>query len=401
MNKITANEKKMFTINSLFTLSNALSSVFVNVFLYVYTESLIVMTLYTCLKILMYPPLFTLSGKVATKKNFGLTLSIGLIIMMAQLIFILYFNELFGQYHFLVYVSAIVVGIGESFYWLSIVSLNQYVSQPETRNRYFGVLGIFNNLSSIIAPLLATGLIEAAPNDMAGYTTIFKVVLVLYAIISAISFTVRIHVPSKPFTVLDKLNLKDKNWEYVFVSTLLFGLRDSLILTLAGLLVYNATGGNGSSYSKLLALFAVIAITSFAILIRKMNNRNRDKYYLAGCILTASSTMVLVLWPTMGGAIYYGLVNALASPMFTNPYNVLYMNAISGFKNENLIGRVIGREIAMTIGRCSGMLFIVLVYMIFGEPCYLPISVTLLSLAPVFQYLYHKKTFSKLNIHEG
>ena len=396
MNKLTENEIKMFTVNSLFTLSNALSSVFVNVFLYVYTKSLIVMTIYTCLKIMMYPPLFTLSGKIASKKNFGLTLSIGLIIMMIQLIFILYFNELFGQYHFLVYLSAITLGCGEGFYWLSIVSLNQYVSTPKTRNRYFGILGIVNNLASIIAPLLATGLIEAAPDDMAGYTTIFKVVLILYAIISTLSFTVRISVPSGPFTVLDKLSLKDKHWEYVFISTLLFGIRDSMILTLAGLLVYNATGGSGSSYSKLLALFAVVAIASFAVMIKMMNNRNRDLYYFIGCVLTASSTIVLVLIPNMFGAVYYGLVNAFASPLYSNPYNVLYMNGISHFKNENLIGRVIGRECAMTIGRCGGMIFIVLVYLLFGEPFYLPVSVVIVSLSPIALFLYHHKTYPLL-----
>ena len=357
---------------------------------------MIVMTIYTCLKIILYPFAFYIAGKIATKKNFGVPLCTGLIILMCQLVFVLFFNDLFAVHHYLVYLVALVAGAGEGFYWLSIVSLNQYVSSEETRNRYFGMLGIFNNLSSIIAPLLATALIESSATDMIGYTTIFKVVLVLYAIISTIGFTIHFEHPTAPFTVKDKLDLRDRNWQYVFVTTTLLALRDSMILTLAGLLVYNATGGSGSVYSKLLAVFAVVAITSFAVLIKRMNGHNRDRYYLVGCLLTTSCTLVLVLFPNIYGAIYYGLVNALSSPMFSNPYNVLYMNCISRYTHENLIGRVIGREIAMTLGRCSGMLFIVLLYFILGEPYYLPVSVTILSTAPIFQYLYHRVTYPKI-----
>ena len=38
-----------------------------------------------------------------------------------------------------------------------------------------------------------------------------------------------------------------------------------LSLTLAGLLVYNATQGSGSTYGKLLAFFALISIVAFCV----------------------------------------------------------------------------------------------------------------------------------------
>ena len=68
----------------------------------------------------------------------------------------------------LVYVVAALVGMGEGLYWLSINSLNQIVSTAKTRSLFISDIGIFNNLSAIIAPLISTFIIELAGTDTAG-----------------------------------------------------------------------------------------------------------------------------------------------------------------------------------------------------------------------------------------
>ena len=377
MKALSSNERLLILINCFYNLANAMSAVFMNVYLYAYTGSLVVMSIYTIVRIGLYPFFFTIGGKWAQKHRFSQTLTAGLVFIMISLLFVLGASDQFERVPQLVYVVAALVGMGEGLYWLSINSLNQIVSTAKTRSLFISDIGIFNNLSAIIAPLISTLIIELAGTDTAGYVEIL-----LSTRISARSV-------NRGFSVLKRMRLDDPQWRYCMISTFLYGMRDSLILTLAGLLVYNATNGSGSAYGKLLAIFAVLTILAYAWVSRTMRRSNRMRYYQIGSLLIASSTIVLVLWPTLAGAIYYGVVNAIATPMYANPYTIIMMNAIQDYADqENIVGRVIAKEAYLSIGRCLGMVLIVLCSLLLPETLYLPTAVVMCSLFPVILTLY-------------
>ena len=396
MQKLTRDEMTTMVIASLYNLANAMSAVFMNVYLYAYTGSLVVMSVYTMVRIGLFPFFFTLGGKWAQKHSFAGPLSVGLVFIMFSLLFVLAAQDRFVVAPQLVYVVAALTGVGEGLFWLSLNSLNQIVSSPQSRSRFLAGVGICNNISAIAAPLVSTLIIDTAVSDTAGYVEIFKLVLVIYALIALVSLRVKARSAPQPFSVLKRMKLDDPQWRYCMISTVLYGMRDSLILTLAGLLVYNATNGSGSAYGKLLAVFAVLTILAYAWVSRTMRRRNRMRYYQIGAVLIASSTIVLVLWPTLAGAVYYGVVNAIATPMYANPYQIIMMNAIQDYaETENIVGRVIAKESYLSIGRCLGMVMIVLCSWILPESLYLPAAVVLCSLFPVilvvYATFYHKQ----------
>jgi len=195
----------MIVITSLWAMANTLSAVFVNVYLYAYTGSLVVMTIYCMIRIAQFPLFFTLGGKWAQRKGFAWPLSTGVVISMFALIYVLVMNETFALYPSLVYISALLVGIGEGFFWLSVNSLHQFVCGPETRARYLGNIGIFNNIANIIAPVLSTWILSHSESDTEGYVTIFKFVLVIYVIIVAAAMMIRSKPSSQSFSVLRSL----------------------------------------------------------------------------------------------------------------------------------------------------------------------------------------------------
>lgn len=389
MKALSSNERLLILINCFYNLANAMSAVFMNVYLYAYTGSLVVMSIYTIVRIGLYPFFFTIGGKWAQRHRFSQTLTAGLVFIMISLLFVLGASDQFERVPQLVYVVAALVGMGEGLYWLSINSLNQIVSTAKTRSLFISDIGIFNNLSAIIAPLISTLIIELAGTDTAGYVEIFKIVLVIYGLIALLSTRISARSVNRGFSVLKRMRLDDPQWRYCMISTFLYGMRDSLILTLAGLLVYNATNGSGSAYGKLLAIFAVLTILAYAWVSRTMRRSNRMRYYQIGSLLIASSTIVLVLWPTLAGAIYYGVVNAIATPMYANPYTIIMMNAIQDYAaQENIVGRVIAKEAYLSIGRCLGMVLIVLCSLLLPETLYLPTAVVMCSLFPVILTLY-------------
>ena len=396
MKNLTHNERMVVIINSFFTLANAMSAVFMNVYLYAYTGSLVVMTIYTIVRIGLYPFFFTVGGKWAQRRPFGEPLTAGLIFIILSLLFVLSAADWFARIPELVYIAAALLGVGEAMYWLSCNSLQQIVSTPDTRSQFISMNGILNNIFSIVAPLMATFIIDLAGNDTAGYINIFKIVIVIYAVMAVLAMRLKVRSDGRSFSVLKRLKMDDPQWRYCLISTILFGMRDSLILTLAGLLVYNATNGSGSTYGKLLALFAVLTILSYAVVSRMMHRHNRLRFYQVGAVLIASSTIVLALVPNLFGAIYYGVVNAIATPMYANPYTIIMMNAVQDYADsENILGRIIAKETYLTIGRCSGMILIVLCSLVLPENLYLPVSVVICSLFSVvlviYATIYHQK----------
>lgn len=386
------NEILMIVITSLWAMANTLSAVFVNVYLYAYTGSLVVMTIYCMIRIAQFPLFFTLGGKWAQRKGFAWPLSTGVVISMFALIYVLVMNDAFAAVPSLVYISALLVGVGEGFFWLSVNSLHQFVCGPETRARYLGNIGIFNNVANIIAPMLSTWILSRSESDTAGYVTIFKFVLVIYVVIVIAAMMVRANPSAEKFSVIKCLDItKDKSWRKNMMMTVMYGMRDALTLTLAGLLVYNATNGSGSIYSSLLTVFALISIVSYRIVSRLLSASNLHKYFTLGSILISSSTIVLVLVPNLFGAIYYGVINAVSLPLYGNPYSLLAMNNIQTYsKSENMIGRVIAKEIYLSFGRCFGMFLIVLSSILLPETMYLPVSVVFCSLFPIVLIFYTK-----------
>ena len=120
------------------------------------------------------------------------------------------------------------------FYYLSLNTLNQCITTPSSRNRYLSVGGILNNGANVIAPLIASFLIDYAGNDMKGYTNIFKIVLVIFIFIALLAFSVKEKGNATTFSVIKALSLKnDPQWKYVCMTYFLYGFRDSLVLALA------------------------------------------------------------------------------------------------------------------------------------------------------------------------
>jgi MFS transporter, YQGE family, putative transporter len=276
-------EIKMVIINGTYAMASAMTAVFVNVYLYKFTGSLVTMTAYAMVRFGFFPIAFTIGAHISRKYRLSWTMTAGLLMIVFGLLVILTLRERIGELGYAIYGIGMIFGMGEGFFWLSTVSLNQLVSTKESRGKYLGFIGMFNGLTNIIAPLTAAQIVAWSPNDTEGYIRIFQLVIVLYLIIAYLASTIRVLSQKGKFTILDKVfNKKDRQWTYIFNSHVLFGVRDSLVLMLTGLLIYRATGGSGSAYGRILALFALISILAFYIAGKFITRQNRLKMYQFG-----------------------------------------------------------------------------------------------------------------------
>lgn len=394
---MSKNEKLLVIVNATYFIAATMSAVFVNVYLYAFTGSIYSMTMYAMVRFTMIPLGFYVGGLMSHKLSLSSILSIGLLIIISAFSFLLGFNQLFYDNYFLIFVVGLVLGSGEGLYWFSINSLNLQSSSKETRASFISTMAIFNSASTVIAPFVATMIVRLSSTDTQGYIRIFQIVIILQIIAALISRKVENVYVNKAYTVWDKFNLKeDLQWRYVMVSHFLFGVRDSLLIVLTSILIYNATGGSGSLYGDLLTGFAVFNLIANLAARRFIKRNNRLMMYAFGSILLFTSTMVLVLSPNIFGAIYFGLINALGNPFMVNTFNIIMMNALQDYiEKENIYGRIISKEFTLNGGRILGMASILIFATFIPEPLSLIVAVTFCSsfaiILVVYAYYYHKR----------
>ena len=375
-------EKRMILLCALYSLASFLSKSFVNVYLYEYTQSFVIMAIYTFVRIMFFPIANVIGGKLIKKFKYAVTIFIGLMFVTLSLVFALTQTKLFEMNKYFVLVAALLTGIGEGLYWFSINSCHQIVTTNESRTTYLSNLGTFNNLSTFIAPFIATFIISFSLNDMVGYTYILYLILILYVIITCIALTInKKDERGCNYSLRKCISLKDKRWANVCLGIFFYGVTNSLTLNLTSIMIYNAAG-SGGLYSKLLSFFSIIVVISLRFLPYALRKERMMKTYVIASLINISSTIVLVLVDNIVGAIYFGISNALVTAFYDNSYSKCHMD-VTAMYSDDLTGRVVAKEFYIGSGRCLAMAFIVLCYYVLGEAAYLKVAVISLSLFPV------------------
>ena len=377
-------EKRAIVLNAVFNLSSTLSSLFLNVYLFVYAKSLPLMCVYTIIRISLFPLFFIVGSKLVKKYPYSLTYSLGLILIAGSLLYALLGTSLFEINSKYILIAAVMTGIGEGFYWFSANTCNQLVSNIENRASFLAFSGIFNNIASLAAPIIANIIIINSSSDMSAYRIIITIIFILYIIVAIISLPIRIKSEKSISSLKNSFNFKDKMWRDHCVAVVLYGLRNSLTLVLTGLLIYNAVQ-SGNLYSRLQSVFALITIIVFYLLTKKKDKTKIKTDFIFGVVVAILSVSVLVIFNNIYGAIFFGVTNALCTCYYDNSYNYLSANIISNYMDD-MVERVVARETCLSIGRCLGMGIIVLFYFILPDNLYLKISVISLSLSSIFVY---------------
>lgn len=377
-------EKRTVLLNAVFNLSSTFSTLFLNVYLFVYAKSLPLMCVYTIIRISLFPLFFIIGSKIVKRHSYTLTFSLGLVLIAGSLLYALLATSLFEINPNYVLIAAVLTGVGEGLYWFSSNSCNQLVSNIESRANFLAYTGIFNNIASLAAPVIASLIINNSATDMDAYRIILVIIFVLYVVVALISLSIRITTKGDDIKLKESFSFKDKMWNDHSVAVVLYGLRNSLGLVLTGLLVYNAAG-DGGIYSKLQSLFAVITIVFFFVLTRALNKEHIRITFIIGVVIAILSMSVLVLFDNIYGAIFFGITNAICTCFYDNSYNYFSANIISHYMHD-MVGRVVARETFLSLGRCLGMGLIVLCYFILPEELYLKVSVIGLSLTSIFVY---------------
>lgn len=380
-------EKHVILINTLFYIVYPMFSSFLNVYLYAYTKSFLVMSWFVVIRMIPFPFCSMLGSKLAKKYSLAIPMGLGLLFLIISLFISLACTNLFIINPYYSLIVAVTCGIGFGFYWFAMNLTSQVTPTDESRSYYISKKTFFANITTMLAPLLSTFIIDMSANDIIGYRNILILVVVLCIIIFLLAFKIEARADVADYTLLEACTFKDENHKAMLLSYFWYGINDALFLTLTGILVSNAAG-SGSLYSKLLTFFSVIQIICSRTLPWMVKKERVNVTLIITAIINMSSTIVLVLCPNVWGAIYYGITHAVYN--IYEHMNTYFIGQITS-KYENKTEVVTARQTYNSLGRIIGMLFIVLCYYVLPESLYFKVSVIVCSLAPILVVYYDRK----------
>ena len=360
--KFSRDEKLLLIILCVYTLAASMVTTFANVYLLTYAKSLVVLSIYSCIRYGMIGVFALFSAKLSTKIRMSYSLTIGLVLITSAVLFLLSVKERIGTELYLIYIIGFVWGGGEGFFWVTVNSLQQMITRIESRGLYLGISGVLSNAATIIAPLLSAFILSLGKEEIQGYYMLFQLAIAIFVCIAILSFFLKAAGVGRKFKMMDSFTSikQDLHWRYVMTAQFFWGFREAATLSLTGLLIYSAIG-NGTEYGRWLSMFAVLATISNYFCGRVVKKKNRIRLLTIGSLGIFMSGMALLLGNRTGAAIH-GVMHYAFLAWAATPFSVISMNVVSEYAlKENLVGRTLAREIVIAAGRMVGLSIIIVI----------------------------------------
>ncbi|MGE6752050.1 MFS transporter [Rossellomorea sp. NPDC071047] len=380
----------LLLIGGLYSLSIALSNTFVNIYLWKQSGEFIDLGIYNLTVVIFQPLTFILAGRWAKKVDRVIVLRFGVIFLALFYISVLAFGE--SAENYLVVLGALL-GIGYGFYWLAFNVLTFEITEPETRDFFNGFLGTLTSAGGMIGPILA-GFIISRFASYKGYTIVFGLSLLLFAVAVLLSFFLKRRPASGRYLFLRILEERknNANWRFITNAHFFQGLREGTFIFIISVFVFISTGSE-FAIGTFGLINSGIAFVGYYIASRVIKKKFRKKAILLGGILLYLAIFLIVFDVTYTKLLLYAGVIAIAYPILLVPYISMTYDVIGTGWNaaEMRIEYIVVREIFLNSGRIVSVLAFIIAVTFFNHEESIPILLLMLGAGHTLIYFFVRK----------
>jgi MFS transporter, YQGE family, putative transporter len=378
--------KLLLFLNTLFAFSGAVSTVFVNMYLYRYLPDMAALTVFNLFQFGLMPVGFYVAGLFARATNTKWPLATGLALFLGFYALLIILRERCAP---LLYLLGTANGLANGFFWFSFNILITDITTDENRGRFFGFQGALGGAMGVLAPVISTAFLLVAPTEEIGYIYLFLSIIGITILMLVAVFMLKVPEYRQVFTVRDKLlPTKDKDWNFSLGINFAYGIRDGANWTIFSILILKASGTDVMA-GKLNVILAVVAIAANFLATRFISPRTSKHFWGWGSLAAVVSSVLLVALPTPAMAGISGSLWKVAEAIILLPFNTIYFGILTRYRtiDGNLAGRNIAAETVLNLGRMIGAgAFLILS---FFTPWYAEILFPVVTLALPFTFLLY------------
>lgn len=343
----------LITCNSLLLFGLALSSIFVNVYIWKVDRSFFAIGVFNLCVFAAVTAGFFVGGKLSSKWIDLWIMRFGLIALSLFFLALLILREHSAHYFFEL---GLLFGFGQGVYWYGFHVTMFTLTTIDNRASFNGANGFFASLVSMVAPFVAGFFISHSP-QFVGYHVVFAVSLLLFALSFWLIFALPKGTLHRKLHLVEGFHLHaDPDWRRLWIGSLLFGLREGVFAFYIGLLVYFAAKSE-EGLGEYGLWTGLVSLAAFYI-VRMIKKKERVRLFMVvSSILLGGIGLLFFLGVGRIVLILFGTVTALCMPFFIVPFSSMLMNEIDESKQskERMPEYLISREIALGIGRVIGI----------------------------------------------
>lgn len=342
--------------HGIYQFGNALSAVLLHLYLWRLTNDLWVNGLFHLTVHLVSPLVSAPIGKIAKMKDRLFAYRAGIFLTAAFYLAILLAGERIVDGYI---AFAALRGIAAACYWLGHFTMITDVTSDANRHRYLGLNLMITNFAALAGPAIAGSLL-AVYGDWNGYTLVFALAFLMFAVAAAGSLRIKRKVTHhRTYYLKFALPIMRKHAAYgrSLWGWFLFGLPQGVLAYIPPILLYQAIPEE-SFVHYMNVLFLGVTIASGYILARWGRSEGNAAYlhmaawgFIAGCL-------PLYFGVSLWSVIVMMLIFSLMKPLQNNAYTSHYyrLSGLLPLGAHFRVEAVVLREVFTNAGRAAGVI---------------------------------------------
>ncbi len=354
-------EERIFLINvNIFMLGNAISSIFVTLFLWVSTKSFFVIAYYQLFSAVFIPAGYLFYGYLSDRVRASSVYRAGILSFLLFYLLLLVLGERASDF---VSVIGTLNGLATGLFYTGNNVLVYDLVRGANRIHYSRLNNMINPLTGIAGPAIS-GILLLLIHGFYGYYSVFAMsaLIFLYALFRSTGINSRIS--SRQFSLKKTVEVwfENRSYRHLSINDFVRGFVSMMSSIAIVALVYIS-----SRYAPYVADFAIVS--SVMQVLTAMNVHVRERPTLSLLALTGSLLMVfstLLLLPPLsyGKMLLYGTAAGVAGPLISIPYSTSVLDAIDTdpYPATNRTYYIVNREYTLLFARSSAILVFIAVY---------------------------------------
>jgi MFS transporter, YQGE family, putative transporter len=394
--------KYYLVMSGLFSFGNALSNLFLSIFLWKLDRTFSLLIDYSLSMSASILFSFYFCAWVARITSPMTTMRLGIVgYLIAYLIASLLRESLSQQ----IFLFGMIQGLAVSLFSVGAHMANLDMATNEKRDRFLYLQGFVTAIGGVLGPFLGGFFIEQI-GSMVGYYFVFLITCTFFLLAIFVSIRIQERPIEAKSHFMDVLMRAPREWNWMYIVMLGDGIISGVYVTfLISMMMYEVAGGE-QSLGLFYTVSEVVSVVSFLVLAKRSAPHKRVYIYTIGAVSIFLCSLFLAYYPTLVSLLVFVLIKPIALNMINTTMNTMIYASIEKdplYKKLQLDYITI-REIPLGIGRIIGIFLFLGMKRYFDFDQLLPVSFSLFPVVyllaiPVLHMIWNKESTKKNYVH--
>lgn len=350
--------KTLIWMIGIYDFNFALSSVFINIFLFKRDQDWDAVELYNMTMYATIMLAFWIGGHLAKKVSHLLPYQLGFAFNALVFLMVLILREQSPDHPcFLGFFS----GMGIGFYYLGQHSLTLDMTEAKSRDYFLSLSLFLSSILRILGPALSGWMILAFkgshPDSSLGYYMVFALTLLLYLGLIYKSLNLKVKGTEGKFELWKVLTFgRNREWNQQMGAQFVLGLRNGAFWFVIGILIYQVSKNEGivGNYTMMMNFLAVLTAYSLSLWAEA---KHRYKGLLISSIITWVACAFLSLKINYFSLLVYAVLTPLGVTWFMITFGAVGFEMLEAAREAKRykLEYLAAREVPLWLGRTLGL----------------------------------------------